>query len=281
MAHEQVIRDYRAALERRNYARTTIVKRMSITRRWLAYWGDAWTVLDWHDVDAYGDTRTCGPSTWRDEVSHLSHFYRWAMRNELAPSDPTTLVERPRVAQRLPRPAAAHDYALMIDDTPPALFAMLELMAWSGLRCCEVAGLRWRDVDIANGSALIHGKGDRHRIVAVPRRVVRALAAIDAGSEYVFEPPHKPGPYQPWRVSQIIANHARSRGVNVTAHQLRHRFATMLLELVGELDVVQEALGHASIATTQIYAKTDPRRVRALSRRLDEFEYDHAQLFDV
>lgn len=281
MATGELLANYRAALHRRNYAAGTVKKRMGIVARWVEHAGEGWPGATWHEVDAYGDGRVIHPSTWRDEVSHLSHFYKWAMRNELAERDPTALVERPRVGKRLPRPAADHDYARIVDDAPAQIRAMVELMAWCGLRCCEVARLERHDVDVIRRQAIVRGKGDRERVVGLPRRVVQALAAIDAGGVFVFTSPHRGGPYRASRVSQIIADHCRGREVKITAHQLRHRFATLALELVGQMDVVQAALGHASIATTEIYARTSENRVRDLLRLLDEHDrHMPERLFD-
>jgi integrase/recombinase XerD len=270
-----LLADYRAALTRRNYATETIKKRLGIVRRWVEHWGERWPDLTWHDVDTFGDQRGVHPSTWRDEISHLSQFYKWAIRNEFADRDPTVLVERPRVGKRLPRPAGEHDYRRLLDEAPTQLRAMIEIMAWCGLRCCEVARLERHDVDMIRRVAIVRGKGDRERIVGLPRRVVQALAAIDHGGRHVFVN-RAGGPYTPTRISHLVSLHAHRHEIKISAHQLRHRFATLALELTGELDVVQSAMGHVTIATTEIYAKASERRVRELLRKLDD--YDRGQV---
>lgn len=266
-----VIKAYTDSMRRRRDAPGTISARVRVARAWLATVGERWIEATWHDVDAYGDTRNIAASTWRDELSHLHAFYLWAMRNELVTIDPTILVERPRVPGRLPRPVSDGQYARLSVGASPMVLAMLELMAFCGLRCCEVARLRWCDVDLCERVAIVRGKGNRERTIGLPARVVRALAAVDAPTATVITNAAAL-PYSPARVSQLIGQHARARGVAMTAHQLRHTFATSLLAAAnGELLIVQHALGHASVSTTQIYAQVDRRRAVEIAQAMDRF----------
>lgn len=274
-----LLSDYRGALRRRNYATSTIDKRVTIARRYLEHVGHGWASATWHTVETFGETRGVGPSTWRDELSHLSTFYRWAIRAELVERNPAALVERPRLPGRLPRPAADHDYLRLVDGAGALALAIIELMTWCGVRCVEVANLRAVDVDMIHRVAIVRGKGDRERLIALPVSVVRALAAVDSGDAFVFVGFHG-RPLQPHRVSQIVSERARAAGVHVTAHQLRHRFATKLLAETGRLEIVQHALGHASISTTQIYAQTDRRDVLDAMRRMAEHAAPVPRLFD-
>lgn len=257
-------------MRRRRDAPGTIAIRRRVARQWLAAMGERWTSATWHDVDAYGDTRAIAATTWRDEISHLHAFYLWAIRNEHCEHDPTVLVERPRVGLRLPRPISEHQFRRLVDDTPADMRAILKLMAFCGLRCCEVARLRWSDVDLVERVAIVRGKGNKERVIGLPPRVVRALAAIDSPATFVFTRADG-GPHTPARVSQLVGRHARERGVAMSAHQLRHTFATRLLERSNAIEVVQHALGHASVSSTQIYAKVDHRRVIAIAQAMDDF----------
>lgn len=273
-----MVDEYSRAMRRRRYAAGTIHKRLTVARTWLEHVGDRWTSVTWREVDEYGDTRKVSASTWRDEISHLSHFYRWAMRNEYTDRDPTTLVERPRIGMRLPRPATEMQYRRILDGATPEMRAIIELMTWCGLRCLEVASLRWSSVDMIERTAVVRGKGDRERTVGLPRRVVQALAAIDNATDWVIPSPRGDA-HTACRISQLVGAHCRERHVPISAHQLRHRFATVLLEAAaGDLLIVQHALGHASISTTQIYAQVDRRRALDVARRLDGNDVD--RLFD-
>lgn len=277
----QVMADYRAALLRREYASGTINSRVSKVRCWLRHAGRGWMGATWHDIDAYGDHRrqSVSASAWRDEISHLSHFYRWAMRNDLAERDPTVLVERPRVRRRLPRPATDLQYRRLCADAPAMLLAILEMMAYCGLRCCEVSALAWADVSIEKHRAIVRGKGGRERVIELPVDVARALAAIDADTMHVFTGLGGRG-LSPARVSQIVSQWAQARGVPITAHQLRHFYATMVLEECGDIYVTKAALGHLSVASTEIYAELDPRHVLDVQRRVSARHRPELRLFD-
>jgi len=266
--------EYAESMRLRRFASGTISKRLTVARSWMAHQGAGWVTATWRDVDAYGSTRLISAATWRDEVSHLSHFYRWAMRCDYALADPTVLVERPRVGMRLPRPVSPAQYRRLIDGASPQMLAIIELMAWCGLRCCEVARLRWRDVDLVERMVRVHGKGDRDRDVSLPRRVVRALAAIDGASADDHVVLGAAGlPVTAATVSHLVGRWCQHQRVPVTAHMLRHKFATLLLEAAdGDLLTVQHALGHASVATTQIYAQVSRIRAKKVARLLDAFD---------
>lgn len=263
-----LLAEYSAALVRRNYADGTRYRRLWVARRFLNFMGDRWPQATWRDIDAFGDTRDVDPSTWRDDVSHLSHFFRWAMKLEYCQGDPTVLVDRPRVGVRKPRPASEMQYQRLLVGATQMMTITIELMAWCGLRCREVATLDWRNIDLVDQVALVYGKGNRDRTVGLPRRVVQLLASIDAAEGNVVTSPTGLT-MSPGRVSQWFGQWARERRVPITAHQLRHRYATMLLKHAGDITIVQYAMGHASVATTEIYALVDRERAIAVARLLD------------
>ena len=262
--------EYRRAMARRGLARGTVVARMGELGRWLRFIGDDWSTATRHDVERFMDTRrSLGARARYTAISHLSAFYRWAIREELTLHDPTVAVERPRLPQRLPRPVPAELVEHIVDQADEHRVAVL-LMLDAGLRCCEVSRLRWVDVDLEAGTLYVFGKGARERMIGLPRRLrmVLYLAAADRGSSsYVLG-----RRVTPERLSQVLGEWFRSIGlVGVTAHRLRHTYATRLYRATGgELRAVQMALGHASVATTQIYAAIDVDRVLATARLLDD-----------
>lgn len=246
-----------------------MARRLSILRDWLDHLERVGVDIDaagMAEVDGWLETRPCGSRARYCHISHLHMFYVWAQRAGIATHDPTALVERPRLDRRLPRPArqAAVDLALL--DAKPLERIMLVLMADAGLRCCEVATLEWRDVDLAAGTMFVHGKGGRDRLVGMPTRLVQTLAAAD----------HTSGPVtgrrlSPTRISQLANRHLKASGVDATAHQLRHMYATRLYaKSKGDLLAVQQALGHASVTSTQIYAYIDAGRAVEIARTLDD-----------
>jgi integrase/recombinase XerD len=218
------------------------------------------------DVDDWLDGRQIAARGRYGLISHLHMFYIWAQRYGHATSDPTALVERPRLERRYPRPARKAAVNMAIDMATPELAAWLALMADAGLRCMEVAGLHWDHVDLEAGVILVRdGKGGHDRIVGIPQRLRARLAALDTTTGLVVGRHLRPG-----RVSQIVNAYLEARGVEATAHQLRHLYATRLYAATnGNLLAVQHALGHASVTSTQIYAAIDPTRAIAAAQQLD------------
>lgn len=160
--------------------------------------------------------------------------------------DPTADVDRPKRRQGLPRP---------VDDLTQRLAAMDTLTRWAavflsetGLRLSEACGVRVTEVP---DELLIRGKGGRERLVPLTERAQQALRAL--------------GGSIPWSPRQL---ERRFRAHGFTPHQLRHTFATELAESGADLGEIQDLLGHASPATTRVYARYSTERLRrALDRR--------------
>jgi integrase/recombinase XerD len=265
----QVIVNYRRYMRQRPYAAGTIVKRAAVAWSWIEHRAGVLEGATFRDVEAWIGARDLAPSSAADLVSNLTAFYRWAMRDGLAVTDPTALVDRPRVALRLPRPARDADIAAVLAGADAALAGMVLLMACGGLRCCEVAGLAWADFDTAAGTVRVHGKGRRERVVSLAGDVVAAVAGLGAADGPVFVSPATGRAYSAARVSQLVGRAFRRTGSAVTAHQLRHRCATAALRLPGaDLLAVRDLLGHASVATTQVYTRALPELTAATSRAL-------------
>lgn len=263
MTTNQILRDFDRSMQRRNLRPRTIDKRMREVRAWLTFAGDAWQTCDRELIETWLDGRPLGASARYCAISHLHRFYLWCEREGLVSRVPTTGIDRPRLPRRLPRPAKrqAVDQAILV--APWTLAVMLALMADAGLRCCEVAGLTWDDVDLDVGTMHVVGKGGHERVVGIPERLERILAASDDVVGFVVG-----RRMTPTRVSQITNQYLRSVGISSTAHQLRHLYATRLLAATGRIDVVQQALGHASISTTQGYARVAPDLAVTAARAL-------------
>ena len=260
----QIVDQYRAAMRREGQARLTIVKRHAELRWWLGYIGERWGEATRHDVDDWLDARGVAMSTRYVCISNLHAFYLWARREGLVEHDPTELLRRPKVHRHLPRPMRAADVELLIHDAVPTVAAILALMYDAGLRCVEVARLDWDDVDLAERTMIVRGKGDRDRMVGLPQRLVVVLAALDETIGPVIAPRATAG-----AISQRVRSHMRRRGVTGSAHRLRHSYATRLLRATQDITAVQVALGHALLTTTQIYAAVDPTAAVRAARTLD------------
>jgi integrase/recombinase XerC len=141
--------------------------------------------------------------------------------------------------------------------------ALLELLYSSGLRVSELCGVRWRDLDAESGLLRVTGKGSKTRIVPVGAKALEALAALREQDACEDADPLVRGrggkPLTPNGVRGRLRKRAQEQGVwkRVYPHLMRHSCASHLLESSGDLRAVQELLGHADIATTQIYTHLD------------------------
>jgi integrase/recombinase XerC len=219
-------------------------------------------------------------------VGAIRTFYRWALASGEAKVDPSLLLGRPKVVNRLPtvlRPREAADlteaphapqaqeeaegieHAVALRDR-----AVLELLYGSGLRVGEVAGLTLSGVDLARGRVLVLGKGSKEREVpisdfasgAVQAYLTEGRPLMAADGDTLFFNRRKK-PFSPRDIRTMVEQYAERLlpGRRVTPHTLRHSFATHLLEGGADIRAVQELLGHASVATTQRYTHVSKSRL--------------------
>lgn len=203
-------------------------------------------------------------SAWRT-------FYRWLAREWGLPHNPCQGLRAPKAEKKLPAalsPDAAARLMQVEGDDPLALRdrAMLELFYSSGLRLSELTALTVSDVDLAAGEARVTGKGAKTRVVPVGRHALVALRAwlavrdrLSARETRALFVSRRGGPLSPRAVQLRLAYWAKRLGLgqHVHPHMLRHSFASHLLQSSGDLRAVQEMLGHANIATTQVYTHLD------------------------
>jgi integrase/recombinase XerC len=218
-------------------------------------------------------------------VGAIRTFYRWAGSRGLVGNDPSALLGRPKVANRLPsvlRPAEAselvesavadadadaHDRAVALRDR-----AVLELLYGSGLRVGEVAGLTLDRLDLDRGRVTVMGKGSKEREVPLSDFAIEALEhylrdgrpslAPEGPSTVAFFNLRK-NVLAPRDIRRLVGRYGAMlpSGRRVTPHTLRHSFATHLLEGGADIRAVQELLGHASVATTQRYTHVSRARI--------------------
>jgi integrase/recombinase XerD len=219
------------------------------------------------------------PATIQRKVACLRSFYRHLRREEIVDHDPTAQLRGPKRTQRLPKVLARAEVQKLLSQpqgtSPPALRdrALLELMYACGLRASEAVGLLVSDVDLQAGVLRARGKGSKERIVPVGREAVRALRHYldrarprlvgDRAEDRLFVN-HRGGGLSRQGLYKIVQRHAKAAGLEhkMSPHTLRHTFATHLLAGGCDLRAVQEMLGHADIATTQIYTHLSAERLR-------------------
>ncbi len=203
-------------------------------------------------------------------LSAVRSFYRYLLRERVVTRDPAAGIGAPKSGRRLPKSLSADEATRLVeiaasDETAVRDRALLELLYSSGLRLAEVCALN-RDDLLADGTVRVSGKGSKVRVVPVGKSALAALEKWFAersrwaapGETAVFLSPR--GRRLSGRdVERIVAHRARAQGIGqpVHPHMLRHSFASHVLESSGDLRAVQEMLGHASIATTQVYTHLD------------------------
>ena len=201
-------------------------------------------------------------SAWRG-------LYRFCVRDRGFKANPCVGIRAPKAAKRLPH-ALSVDQAmqLMRIDEDEALArrdkAMWELFYSSGLRLSELTGLSLGDIDEADGTVRVTGKGNKTRVVPVGSLALQALeawlperAALAHGEERALFLSAQGRRLGPRAVQQRIKHWAVKQGLDKSLHphMLRHSFASHVLQSSGDLRAVQEMLGHASISTTQVYTQ--------------------------
>lgn len=259
--HSSIPAGWAAYQRRRGLAVSTIDKRVRLLRRWIGRCGGDPFTATGTDLERWLDELDLATNGRYATISHLHQFYRWAQREGLCTVDPTVFVDRPVVRQGLPRPIHPTDLDVALMTAGPDMRVALLLAATSGLRCCEIARLRWDDVH--DGQARVLGKGSRERVVPLHSETIRALDELGRASVYVLAGWQSLKVTSPGGVVSRRGNdHLHSLGITSTMHTLRHYAGTCALRGCGDLRKVQELLGHSSPATTAIYTRLDVGALR-------------------
>ncbi len=230
-------------------------------------------------ADGGEDRPPVAAATLQRKAACLRSFYRHLRREGLIESDPTADLRGPPKTKRLPKVLSREQVAKLLaqpSGTEPLALrdrALLEVMYACGLRVSEAIGLDLGDVDLDEGMLRARGKGSKERIVPVGREAIAALQAYTARGrprlvgmrvESRLFLNHRGAALTRQGLYKIIQNHARSAGLAelMTPHTLRHTFATHLLAGGCDLRSLQEMLGHADLATTQIYTHLSSERLK-------------------
>jgi integrase/recombinase XerC len=233
-----------------------------------------WSRVDGQHVRSFAAAEHRGgssPRTIQRRLSALRSFYNFLLREGAAKLNPAVDVQAPKAKKRLPATIDVDQMNRLLsfrtdEEIGVRDKAMMELFYSSGLRLSELVGLDLTDVDLVDRTVRVLGKGSKTRVVPVGRHAVDAITRwllertklADVGNTALFVGKHGDR-ISPRSVQKQVAAWARSQGlgVHVHPHMFRHSFATHLLESSQDLRGVQELLGHANIATTQIYTHLD------------------------
>jgi integrase/recombinase XerD len=233
------------------------------------------------DYPAWLNAQDLAPASISRHVVSLKMFFRYLQLEGTLGENHAELLGTQKLWQRVPTVLSPSEIdALLTAAAPPRPLwrrdrAMLELLYATGCRVSELSLLRPRDLQLDERYCLCHGKGDKQRVVPLGRR---AVAAAQAYLQYERtklaerrEPPSqflllssRGGRLRRERIWELIKLYAKLAGFasELSPHSLRHSFATHLLAGGADLRQVQEMLGHASIATTQIYTHVDHSRLK-------------------
>jgi integrase/recombinase XerD len=247
--------------------------------------------------------RELKPSTTARKLASLRGWFRWRVAEDDLEADPTEALDGPRLGRRLPSVLTLEEVERIIDAVqvgqrfPLRDRAMLEFLYSTGVRISELIAIQleecaWRERVVrlvpvarkvrrhsgARTTVAVGPKGDRARIVPLGSRAVAAAIAYVEGERAALKGASSEGslflnfrgrPLSRVGAWQIVKRHVRAAGIRkkVTPHTFRHTFATHLLDRGADLRAVQEMLGHADIATTQIYTHVDAPYLRAEHRR--------------
>ncbi|MCP3061624.1 site-specific tyrosine recombinase XerD [Myxococcus sp. K38C18041901] len=240
------------------------------------------------DVTAHLSALTKGGLGKRSQARHLAAlrgFHRFLVAERLADKDPTEDVDTPRSARKLPSFLTLEEVEQLLaapDEGSPAGLrdkAMLEVLYATGLRVSELCGLGVNDVQLSAGYLVAKGKGAKERVVPLGRVAVEKVREYLASSRpamlgrrearALFVTPRGAG-FTRQGFWKLIKRYALKAGIlkPLSPHKLRHSFATHLVERGADLRAVQQMLGHADLATTQIYTHVNSARLRSV---YDEF----------
>ena len=225
-------------------------------------------------------------ATTRRKLASMRAFYRWLAREGLVTLNPFAALHGPRMAKSLPKVLSVEEAdrflaapvrelaRLRKGKSPPSreeVFACLRDAAFfeslysTGCRISEMIALTWRDIDFANGSVIVTGKGAKQRLCILGSRALEALRRLrQAADALVLDGGGAERPVfiavngarqTPRDVERRMKKWLAAAGLplDLSPHKLRHSFATHLLDAGADLRSVQEMLGHSSLATTQIY----------------------------
>lgn len=244
------------------------------------------SVQDLSDYVGWLHERGLTPSSLARHVVSLRLFLRYLQLEGALTSNQAELLGSPQIWERIPKVLTPQQVEALLDSPKPRdpcyrrNRAILEFLYATGCRVSEVANLRMEDVHLSEQYCLCRGKGNKQRVVPLGNRAVVRF------QEYMAEErpqlARKSGGDPPWaflsyrgrrirreRIWEILKFYALREGLpgDISPHTLRHSFATHLLAGGADLRLVQEMLGHASIATTQIYTHVDFARLKAIHRR--------------
>ena len=274
----------------RGLARLTVE---AYARDLQAFWGflslrgtTGWAVVNLADLQDYFaalEAKGLSARSRARKLSALRQFFRFLQREEQVEANPVELLDSPRLPRRLPQVMGEAEVAALLaapdPNTPGGLRdqALLEVLYATGLRVSELVGLTLKQLDLRRGVVRPFGKGSKERVVPmVPLAVEKLQVYLTEGrpqllrgreSPYVFVN-RRGGRLSRQGFWKLLKQYALKAGIRtLSPHALRHSFASHLLSRGANLRVLQMLLGHADLATTQIYTHLDAVRLKQVHKK--------------
>lgn len=244
------------------------------------------TIRDLSDYAAWLHTKKLAPASLARHLVSLKVFFRYLQLEGLLKENLAELLGSQKLWERVPKTISRPILEQMfVSPTPRDPWwrrdrALLELLYATGCRASELATMELKDYQPEQGHCSCHGKGNKQRLVPLGKRAIAAvqeyllherpkLAARAAGDVHWLLVSAGGKQLRRERIWELVKRYALRAGApkDVSPHSLRHSFATHVLEGGADLRHVQELLGHASIATTQIYTHVDAARLKQIHRQ--------------
>jgi integrase/recombinase XerD len=244
------------------------------------------TIQDLADYAGWLNQHKLAPASVARHLASLRMFFRYLQLEGLLNDNLAELLGSQKLWERVPHVLAPAQVESLLESPAPGepLWrrdrALLELLYATGCRASELSNLRLQDVHLDEGYCLCKGKGDKERLVPLGRRAILAVREYLARERGMMVAHVSPAPgwllvsrrgqrLRRERIWELFKRYAAAVGISddMSPHTLRHSFATHLLSGGADLRQVQEMLGHASIATTQIYTHVDPSRLKAVHKQ--------------
>jgi len=211
----------------------------------------------------------------------LRVFFRHLREEGLSENDPAATIESPRLSRILPELLTEEEIGRLLaaprrdTDLGHRDLTILEFLYGCGLRASELCGLRIDDLDLETRVVRGRGKGRKQRLIPLGSRAQEEVVAYLRDTRPAFNPApterhifltRRRGPLNRRTLYALVRKHAKTAGITkkLSPHTLRHSFATHLLSNGAPLRLIQEMLGHADIATTQIYTHVDAKRLKSM-----------------
>jgi integrase/recombinase XerD len=216
-------------------------------------------------------------------LAAIRMFHRFLARERVLKSDPTTLIDSPKLWKKIPDTLSLNEVEALISQPDVRDYqgardkAILETLYATGLRVSELSNLKTNNVNLDIGFLRCIGKGNKERVVPLGKKAIQSinrylefsrlhfLKQKTSESLFISRSGSKLSRQSVWKLVKQYAKEAKIKK-SIKAHTLRHSFATHLLERGADLRSVQEMLGHSDISTTQIYTHIDKERLKTIHK---------------